>query len=186
MQTGLIAPLESEMESGEVNIEEEEESAPLKHAHDPIQPSEAEMEKHRVTHYPFRTWCKWCIMGRAKGSPHRKSAGSSIPRVAMDYFYITEGGLKRRDELQYESDVSGDQQLANDRQQGKIVKCLIVRCMDTKVVFSHVVPQKGDDEVLNRDGRQVRDQQSNGNQKRYRTEHHKIQAVVFKRVPSAL
>ena len=79
-----MAPLEDEAETGEVNIEEEEEAAPLKHAPDPAQPSEEEVENHRVSHYPFRTWCKWCIMGRGIGSPHRSSTGSSIPRIGMD------------------------------------------------------------------------------------------------------
>ena len=141
-----MAPLEDEAETGEVNIEEEEEAAPLKHAPDPAQPSEEEVENHRVTHYPFRTWCKLCIMGRGTGSPHRSSTGSSIPRIGMDYFFITEGGMQRRSDLDYKIDAEGDEKLNKDRDDGKIVKCLIVRCMETKIVFAHVVPQKGDDE----------------------------------------
>ena len=35
-----------------------------------------ELENHRTGgHYPFRNWCKWCIMGRGLGPQHRAASG---------------------------------------------------------------------------------------------------------------
>ena len=32
--------------------------------HDPRQPSQREKEEHEMTHLPFRSWCRHCIMGK--------------------------------------------------------------------------------------------------------------------------
>ena len=34
--------------------------------HDPRQPSEQEREEHEMTHLPFRSWCRHCIMVRGR------------------------------------------------------------------------------------------------------------------------
>ena len=70
-----LAPVEDRLEEGEVNVEDEsEEEAPeLKHATNVPSPSQEQVENHRVCHYPYRSWCKWCIMGRGVGRPHTKS-----------------------------------------------------------------------------------------------------------------
>ena len=65
----LLAPLEDPLAEGEVNIDdaeaEEEDAAPARHAVSPTMPTdEGELERHRVDHYPFRSWCKYCICGR--------------------------------------------------------------------------------------------------------------------------
>ena len=44
----------AEGEEGETEIEPEEETADLKVAVDPIQPSAADVAEHRVTHMPYR------------------------------------------------------------------------------------------------------------------------------------
>ncbi len=63
--------------------------------------------------------------------------------MGVDYFYMTSKGLLRRDQLDYPTDEEGNRQLEEDRRKGVIVKCLIVRCSVTKMVFAHVVPTKG-------------------------------------------
>ena len=30
------------------------------------------------THRPYRSWCKFCVMGRGVKSPHRKSDGRDV------------------------------------------------------------------------------------------------------------
>ena len=59
-----LAPLEDALEEGEVSVEEEsEEDTPdLKHVKDVGSPSAEQVERHRVTHLPYRSWCKQCIM----------------------------------------------------------------------------------------------------------------------------
>ena len=90
----LMAPLETANE-GEIEIEDEEEE-PLKIARDPRLPPPGEVEGHRCTHYPYRSWCKFCVMGRGRGDPHRLKGDSMIPIVGLDYFFTTRGGAKKR------------------------------------------------------------------------------------------
>ena len=146
----LLAPLEDPLTEGEVNIDdaEEEDAAPARHAISPTLPAdEAEIERHRVDHYPFRSWCKYCICGRGTGQPHTTtSSNSTIPVVGMDYYFVTSEGVRRRDELKFTADELGEQQLAEARRTGEVTKCIIIRCMMTKNLMTHVFPQKGNDE----------------------------------------
>ena len=34
-------------------------------------PTAEEMETHRATHLPYRSWCEDCVMGRGSGERHR-------------------------------------------------------------------------------------------------------------------
>jgi len=56
----------------------------------PTQPSKTEMEKHEVTHCPFRSWCPTCVAGRGQKSGHRqqKRDGGELPRFSMDYGFM--------------------------------------------------------------------------------------------------
>ena len=144
----ILAPIEDALEEGEVSIEEsEEDAADLRHATNVASPSAADIEKHRMTHYPFRSWCKQCVMGRGVGRGHAKSASeSSVPIVSMDYFYITKEGVRRREEISKELSGEGEEAITQARAKGEVLKCLLIRCLKSKNVFGHVVPQKGDDE----------------------------------------
>ena len=149
-RTRLLAPLEDPLEEGEVDINdaEEEDAAPARYAANPTLPTdEGEIERHRVDHYPFRSWCRFCVSGRGTGQQHTTTASNStIPIIGMDYFFITSEGVRRRDELKFAADDLGDQLLAEARRKGEVIKCVILRCMATKNVLTHVVPQKGNDE----------------------------------------
>ena len=125
----ILAPIEDALEEGEVSIEEEpeEDAADLKHATSIASPSADDIERHRVTHYPFRSWCKQCIMGRGVGRGHAKSASeSSAPIVGMDCFYITKEGVHRRHELSKELSGEGDEAITQARTNGEVLKCLLV------------------------------------------------------------
>ena len=117
----ILAPIEDALEEGEVGIEDGsgEDAADLKHATDVASPSATGIERHRVTHYPFRTWCKQCVMGRGVGRGHAKSTGeSSVPIVGMDYFYITKEGVRRREELSKELGGEGEEAITQARTKG--------------------------------------------------------------------
>ena len=129
-----------------VEIEGEDDVEPLNKANNPRLPSPADVEEHNRTHIPYRSWCKWCVEGRGRGDQHRSSPGSSVPIVGADYFFMTSGGVKKRDELEYELDATGEEQLLAARTQGTIVKCIVVRCLQSKNIFAHCVPCKGVDE----------------------------------------
>ena len=117
-------------------------------ARDPRLPTPEQIEEHNCTHLPFRDWCSFCIMGRGRGQQHKRSQGheSSVPVVGVDYFFITKGGTKKRDELEQERTPEGEAQIEEARRKGEMIKCLIVRCFRTKFIVSHVVPCKGIDE----------------------------------------
>ncbi len=147
-----IAPVEDDRERGEEVVIDEETSADVqdnKVAPDPFMPSAAEVENHRITHMPYRSWCRECVEGRALGERRqpRSAHESRIPVIGMDYFFMTSKGLMTRDELpEYPQTAEGDAAILTARTKGEIVKCLIVRDRHTKCAFAHVVPVKGLDE----------------------------------------
>ena len=116
-----------------MEIQGEEETAPVKIANSPETPTAKAMEEHRSCgHIPYRDWCKWCQMGRGIDTQHRSSTEpSDIPIVGLDYFYITAGGVKTRKELEQPVDATGSASVEEERKAGTIVKCLLVRCMST-------------------------------------------------------
>ena len=75
--------------------EDPQEIERLKIAPDPGQPTRQKLAEHRITNWPFRSWCKWCVMGRARGTPHAPSGGSAIAIIALDNFFITRVGVER-------------------------------------------------------------------------------------------
>jgi hypothetical protein len=83
-------------EGGEehVEIKDDEvsgEAQDIKVAPDPFMPSAAEVEEHRVTHWPYRSWCRECVEGKALGEhrSHRCAHGSRVAVVGIDYFFMT-------------------------------------------------------------------------------------------------
>ena len=56
----------------------------------PTMPSQEEVEAHMLTHVPYRSWCKRCVRGKAKGKPHFRTGagGDDVPCVALDYMYM--------------------------------------------------------------------------------------------------
>jgi hypothetical protein len=128
--------------AGDADVEQ------LKSVPDPGQPTEKEVEEHRTEgHQPFRSWCKFCVMGRG-GTFHHKNlrSKSAIPRIGVDYFFITRGGVRKRDELEYPDGPEGNAAIENDRKSGDIVKCIVIRDWESKVTFAHCIPCKGADE----------------------------------------
>ena len=139
----LIAPLETPGGEGEVHIEDEDESEPVKIARDPGQPTAQQEKEHQVDHYPYRSWCRFCVMGRGIGFQHRHAQGSSVPRIGVDYFFITTGGVKKRDEL---TEYPEDKDVEEGRTKGELIKCVVIRDFESKVISAHCVPCKGSDE----------------------------------------
>ena len=130
----------------EIGQDQEEEVEPMKIAPSPEMPSAAEVEEHRVSHIPFRSWCRECIEGKALGERRgaRPSKGQRrIPVVGVDYFYMTVSGMYDREELEHPKDDEGEQRLESDRAKGEVVKCVMVRCSATKMIFVHTIPKKG-------------------------------------------
>ena len=110
--------------------EDEEECAPVRLAPEPGEPTAEEIEQHRTTHLPYRTWCEECVMGRGSGEQHRSGPAGTIPVVACDYLLVTRHGILRREELAGSSaDI--------------LMKILVVKDTQSKFIGAHVVPAKG-------------------------------------------
>jgi len=93
-----LSPLEDGQEKGEEVVIGEETSADVQDnrvAPNPFMPSTTEVEDHRVTHMPYRSWCRECVEGKAFGERRKPRANheSRIPVIGMDYFFMTEKGL---------------------------------------------------------------------------------------------
>ena len=70
--------------------------------------------------------------------------------VAGDYFFLTDGGGGSQDQefqVQMKNELGmDDESIDQARQEGKIAKCLIMRCHASKAIFTWMVPYKGDAE----------------------------------------
>ena len=141
----MLAPTEDVEGNEEIRIEEEEgddsatgipRSVPC-----PGDPSQRQVEEHRRTHWPYRSWCKWCVLGRGRGAPHTSTGKSDIPVVGIDYFFITKGGS-----IQTKLEVEAADDMEEKRKKGEVVKCIVIRCSYSKCIFAHIVPRKGLDE----------------------------------------
>ncbi len=61
----------------------EEDVFPLRRPRIPATPSDSEVEEHRKTHIPYRSWCECCVMGRGLGEQRGAHRGREhlIPRI---------------------------------------------------------------------------------------------------------
>jgi hypothetical protein len=130
-----------ENEAISIQTDVDTEVEPVRRAVDLGKPTEKQIEEHRTTHLPFRSWCKWCVLGRGRGLQHRACATSLVPVVGLDYFFLTSAGVVLKEELKMDDD-----QVIAARQRGEIAKCLVVRCHASKSCFGRVIPCKGLDE----------------------------------------
>ena len=108
----------------------------------PYQPTQMEIEKHELTHIPFRDWCIHCMRGRGQSNQHRsdqceKSKGEedksgSISTFSMDYMFLTvDNALVTEDE-------------AKKMDQKKMHRPVLVgKDRNTGAVVAHVVEAKG-------------------------------------------
>ena len=109
----------------------EEEVKTAKAVKSPPMPTQQEVDEHRVSHLPYRSWCPECVeaFGRERG--HRQQEEHrTIPLVSCDYLYLTKNGVFARNEL------SEDQQEASTR-------VLVMYCGATQTPFANAVPHKG-------------------------------------------
>lgn len=55
----------------------------------PILPDQETQGRHALTHTPFRSWCNWCVRGKANEQPHEQTDGEEdmAPVVGMDLMF---------------------------------------------------------------------------------------------------
>ena len=119
---GVLFDIEDGEAGDEVGIEmEDTEVEPVRKAVDPGKPTDKQIEEHRMTHLPFRTWCRWCVLGRGRGLQHQTCGTSLDPVVGLDYFFLAGAGVVLTEELGMD-----DEQLSAARQRGDVAKWLAI------------------------------------------------------------
>jgi len=105
----------------------------MKKMMDPCLPTKAEVEDHRLTHLPFRSWCPFCVKGRGVESGHYRAERDkdAIGEVHLDYCFPCGAGIKPRNIHEKASVATG------------CMTVLVLRDRDTKMMLATVVPRKG-------------------------------------------
>ena len=62
----------------EAEDEEVEEGRRPKIQCSPHRPTQADIAEHECTHWPFRSWCRHCVRGRAVSSPHKRRTTEEV------------------------------------------------------------------------------------------------------------
>ena len=72
---------DEDMEHGDMGFDDG--SAQVRNIRGPGQRTAHEHQEHITTHRPYRSWCKFCVMGRGETSPHRRSDAQDDLEGAM-------------------------------------------------------------------------------------------------------
>ena len=87
----------TEGEQGQQTVEEVEveEARTPRVPHDPGRPTRKELAEHLCIHWPFRSWCRHCVCGRAVASPHksrtdedREFGRGRVPTISLDHCFL--------------------------------------------------------------------------------------------------
>ena len=105
---------------------EAEEGQRAKVIREEVMPSQLEFQDHIATHVPFRSWCPFCVMGKAGSGPHKKHGEEegSIPVISIDYAFMGK-------------EADGEESMENP--------VIVMKDRKTKMITAHTVPRKGDD-----------------------------------------
>ena len=111
------------MDDAEITVDDDVDAgsrSPVKVAA-PTQPTDKEIEEHRLTHLPFRNWCKECVQGRGMQAPHfrAKKDDHQIKEFHMDFMFL------------------GPKEVA-----GQTLACMVVREAETRMTMAAAVPYK--------------------------------------------
>ena len=109
-----------------------QECAPQRILPDPGQPTQKQLEDHRVDHLPYRSWCPECVAARATGEQHQKRQEEKrITTFSMDYLFLTKSRIVDKESLLEGEEVE--------------MKVIVAKDSQTKTVFAHTVPHQGSD-----------------------------------------
>ena len=94
---------------------------------EPYVPTSAQVAQHNLTHLPYRSWCKWCVMARRPNSQHRSKHPSfqrNTPLLVADYCQI------------------------RDSREEDLATVLVARLYPAKAILGVVCDNKGVDEMV--------------------------------------
>ena len=127
----------------DIGDEAEEEAEMQRPLRDPGMPTRREILEHNLTHIPPRPWCPHCVKGKGKDSPSLRLKGvyaeSLVPRVRMDYCFLTENIV----ETDGEGQVEDDDQEVTGTESGNKQTVLVMQESECRSVWSYAVDKKG-------------------------------------------
>ena len=92
---------------------------------EPKPPSREDVRKHNLTHWPYRNWCPWCVMGRRNADPHFQAKGAderSLPLLVLDYAFL------------------------RNKEDDEFATILIGKCYPSRQILASVLDIKGTDD----------------------------------------
>ena len=112
---------EEDGEEEDTRGEESEEVRRPRTTRRPTEPTRKEREEHKITHMPFRTWCRLCVSARGRDRHHRTTVRSElgVPLMGIDFFFL------------------------GDENSSGTIPAVVLKDYGTKAVFAHVIPAKG-------------------------------------------
>ena len=72
MDAGPAGDGELEFDADSAGEDQEEEARPARTPKNPLLPTKEEIDKHYVTHLPYRDWCPCCVAAKKSNPPHRR------------------------------------------------------------------------------------------------------------------
>ena len=98
-------------------------------------PSKQEIEEHMATHMPFRSWCPFCVAGKAvsSGHHHKPEGPGLVPVISIDYAFMGKGQVN-------------EEGVEEGGEEGSQNPLIVLEDDTTKAVMAHMVPRKGADE----------------------------------------
>ena len=63
----------------------------------PVHPSQQDLADHRSSHIPYRSWCRWCALGRGRGLKHVPGPGSDIPVIGVGAWNVFQASAASKD-----------------------------------------------------------------------------------------
>ena len=99
----------------------------------PVQPTQAEIDQHECSHYPYRAWCRYCVaaMGRRDGHSRISSdtRDDGINTITADYAFFNDGNNAEMSEA-----------MSNKKSHTPI---LVMKDRGSSSVFADMVSEKG-------------------------------------------
>ena len=106
----------------------------------PYSPRQPEIDRHNLTHLPFRSWCPICVKAKGKATGHRSLEShhdAGVPVISVDYCFLCESGEILFDE-------GGPDEAPTCKITGaKLQPILVMHDARSRGIYAHSVERKG-------------------------------------------
>ena len=100
------------------NVDGLGESGGMRARPQPRKPLTQEVEAHMIDHYPFRSWCRYCVMAASRSDHHTGQTEdyNEVPVISCDYVF---SGSTDDEERQFRGNSRGRDTKTRDSGQEK-------------------------------------------------------------------